>query len=109
MRRFPVVAVVVAAASLAGASPGAPLATLSADVDADGRVDTVELGDDGVLHIHAAAGGDVQLARARRATLSVGTVDGKPAIVARLDTTTDEVGYVVTRDARGWRVADRVA
>src|SRR5580700_3950747 len=107
MRRLTVIATVLAAASFAAA---APLATISADVDGDGRADTVELGDDGVLQIRTGAtGSDVQLARAHRGTLSVGPIDGKPAIVARLDTATEQVGYVVTRDARGWRVTDRVA
>lgn len=98
-----VAAILLAAPALAAA---APLATLAADVDGDGAPEVLALGADGVLHVGAAT---VALGvTPTAATLGVGPVHGKAAIVARVTTATGAEAIVLVR-AAAWQVAWRGA
>jgi hypothetical protein len=69
----------------AGVAFGAPLATLSEDVDGDGVADAIELGTDGVVRIAARPRGEVRLAASiAHGELAVAHYRGKHYVVAQL-------------------------
>src|SRR5262245_14018487 len=71
--------------SARGVAGGAPVATLSADVDGDGVADAIELGADGVVRIAGKLRGEVKLAAASASgELAMAHYRGKHYVVARI-------------------------
>jgi HEAT repeats len=121
MRRFPTrifaTALVLVAAAAPRGAHGAPLATLSADVDGDGAPDAIELGDDGVVHIAGKTGGEVRLGAALvHGRLGVTRYRGQHYVVVEITPAPSAASaasapgreVVILRGDGGWREVLRV-
>ncbi|MGE3547569.1 MAG: hypothetical protein AB7L28_26825, partial [Kofleriaceae bacterium] len=103
-----IVGIAVVLVVLSATSWAAPIATLTDDLDGDGKGAGIELGPDGVLRVLERPRSELKLAdRVDRAKLSVARYGGKPVLLVELTAASKRTAVIIERGVAKWTEATR--